>query len=48
MGMQISADRVDLLQRQGQHARLSIIDKTDEAGNAQGTRVVIELSTYLS
>ncbi|HEU4469534.1 MAG TPA: two-component regulator propeller domain-containing protein [Flavisolibacter sp.] len=46
-GMSISQDRVDLLQKQGQHAVLEIVDKYDDAGIARGTRVVIELSTYL-
>jgi sensor histidine kinase YesM len=48
MGMQISADRVELLQRQGQHATLQIVDKTDEEGKGTGTKVIIELSTFLS
>ncbi|RYZ30816.1 MAG: histidine kinase, partial [Chitinophagaceae bacterium] len=45
-GMTISKDRVDLLQKQGQHARLEILDKYHE-GTAAGTRVVIELSSFL-
>lgn len=45
-GMTISKDRVDLLQKQGQHARLEILDKYQE-GTAAGTRVVIELSSFL-
>jgi putative methionine-R-sulfoxide reductase with GAF domain len=48
MGMQISADRIELLQRQEQHASLQIVDKTDEEGNASGTKIIIELSTFLS
>ena len=48
MGMQISKDRLDLLQRQEQHATLEIIDKYDEAGTATGTTVIIELSTLLA
>jgi sensor histidine kinase YesM len=48
MGMQISADRIELLQRQEQHASLQIVDKTDEEGNAGGTKIIIELSTFLS
>jgi putative methionine-R-sulfoxide reductase with GAF domain len=48
MGMQISADRIELLQRQGQHANLEIIDGSNEQGMATGTKVVIELSTFLS
>ena len=46
-GMKISKDRLDLLQLQGNHASISIIDKYDESGNATGTRVVIQLSTFL-
>jgi len=46
-GMTISKDRIDLLQKQGQHAMLDIIDKHDEADNATGTKVVIELSSFL-
>ncbi|SEI74909.1 Sensor histidine kinase, LytS/YehU family [Dyadobacter koreensis] len=45
-GLAISQDRIDLLQRQGNHARLTITDKYDE-GKAIGTLVEIELSTYL-
>jgi ligand-binding sensor domain-containing protein len=46
-GMSISKDRMSLLQKQGDHAVLNIIDKYDEAGNATGTCVVVELSAYL-
>ncbi len=46
-GLKISKDRLTLLERQGYHASINIIDKYDEAGNAQGTTVVIELSTFL-
>lgn len=46
-GMGISKDRIELLQRQGQHASLQIIDKEDENGNATGTKVVVELSAEL-
>jgi ligand-binding sensor domain-containing protein/putative methionine-R-sulfoxide reductase with GAF domain len=46
-GMSISKDRLDLLQKQGQHASLEIIDKNDNSGQASGTKVAIELSTYL-
>lgn len=46
-GMSIANDRIDLLQKQGHHAVLKIIDKYDDHQNATGTRVVIELSTYL-
>jgi LytS/YehU family sensor histidine kinase len=46
-GMTISKDRVELLQKQGQHAKLNIIDKYNEAGEATGTKVVVELSSFL-
>jgi ligand-binding sensor domain-containing protein/putative methionine-R-sulfoxide reductase with GAF domain len=46
-GMSISNSRIDLLKKQGEHAQLTIIDKQDANGNAGGTRVIIELSTYL-
>ncbi|WP_439556726.1 sensor histidine kinase [Dyadobacter sp.] len=47
-GLQIAKDRLDLLERQGQHASVEIIDKYDPEGNPEGTLVVIELSTLLS
>ena len=46
-GLKISKDRLTLLERQGYHAGIEIIDKTDTAGNALGTTVIIELSTFL-
>ena len=46
-GMDICRDRIDLLQKQGYHAILQIIDKYDEQGEALGTKAVIELSSYL-
>ncbi len=47
-GLKISKDRLTLLERQGYHASIQIIDKYDDAGNiALGTRVEIELSTFL-
>jgi len=46
-GLKISKDRIDVLRRQGYHADLNIIDKRDSAGNATGTKVIIELSTFL-
>jgi ligand-binding sensor domain-containing protein/putative methionine-R-sulfoxide reductase with GAF domain len=46
-GMTISQDRVELIRKQGQHAMLEIIDKYDEDGNASGTKIVIELSSFL-
>ncbi|MGC4039130.1 MAG: histidine kinase [Chitinophagaceae bacterium] len=45
-GLKISKDRIDVLQRQGYHALLDIIDKYDENGNANGTKVIVELSTF--
>jgi len=47
-GMSISKDRIELLQKQGHHAALEIIDKYNANNEATGTRVVIELSTYLN
>jgi ligand-binding sensor domain-containing protein/putative methionine-R-sulfoxide reductase with GAF domain len=47
MGLAICKDRLDILQKQGYHARLEIIDKTDETGKAAGTKVIIELSRDL-
>ena len=46
-GMRICEDRIDVLARQGNHAQLEVIDRYDAAGNATGTLVRIELSTYL-
>lgn len=47
-GMQITADRIALMQRRGQSASLNIIDKYDGAGEPAGTQVVLELSAYLT
>jgi LytS/YehU family sensor histidine kinase len=46
-GMTISKDRIDLLKKQGQHADLKIVDKTNAQGSATGTKVMIELSSFL-
>ncbi|MCF0074690.1 histidine kinase [Dyadobacter sp. CY261] len=46
-GIRICEDRIDVLARQGNHARLEVIDRYDAAGNPSGTLVRIELSTYL-
>lgn len=46
-GLKISSDRLSILQKQGFHASLEIIDKKDNDGNAAGTTVIIELSTFL-
>jgi LytS/YehU family sensor histidine kinase len=46
-GMTISKDRIELLQKQDQHAMLQIIDKYNDKGEATGTKVVIELSSFL-
>ena len=47
-GLRITKDRIDLLNKQGNHAILTITDLCDDAGNASGTRIEIELSTYLT
>ena len=47
-GMQITADRVELMHRQGQAASIEIRDKQDETGKATGTTIIIELSAYLT
>ncbi len=46
-GLKISKDRLTILEKQGYHASINIIDKYDDAGKATGTSVVIELSTFL-
>ncbi len=46
-GLQIAKDRLNLIDRQGQHASVNIIDKYDPDDNATGTMIVIELSTSL-
>jgi putative methionine-R-sulfoxide reductase with GAF domain len=47
-GLQITHDRIALMQRRGQKASIRIIDKHDSAGHSSGTRLVIELSAYLT
>ncbi len=47
-GLRISKDRLDLIQRQGNHSNLRITDKYDADGKATGTLVEIELSAYLT
>jgi ligand-binding sensor domain-containing protein len=47
-GLRITKDRIDLLNKQGNHANLTITDLYDDHGNASGTRIEIELSTYLN
>jgi len=47
MGLQICRDRIHLLKLQNNHAEFRIIDLKDENGNATGTRVELELSSYL-
>ena len=47
-GLAISKDRLDVLQRQGYHTTLQIIDKKDNNSNADGTKIIIELSTDLT
>jgi ligand-binding sensor domain-containing protein/putative methionine-R-sulfoxide reductase with GAF domain len=46
-GLLISKERLDVLQRLGQHAEVHITDKYDPSGEAAGTLVVIELSAFL-
>lgn len=46
-GLKISSDRVEILQKQGYHASLEIIDKYNEQQEPAGTLVIIELSTDL-
>jgi LytS/YehU family sensor histidine kinase len=46
-GMTITKERVELLQLQGQHASLQIIDKYNQDGDPTGTKVIVELSTFL-
>jgi ligand-binding sensor domain-containing protein/putative methionine-R-sulfoxide reductase with GAF domain len=46
-GLKISKDRIDVLQKQGYHATLDMTDKYDERGEATGTTITIELSTFL-
>jgi len=46
-GLRISKDRIDVLQKQGFHALLEIVDKYDEQNTGVGTKVIIELSTFL-
>ncbi len=46
-GLAISMDRLKVLQKQGYHAELNIIDKEDVHGDAAGTTVIIQLSTTL-
>lgn len=47
-GLRITKDRIDLLNKQGNHALLTITDLYDEDGAAGGTLIEIELSTYLN
>jgi ligand-binding sensor domain-containing protein/putative methionine-R-sulfoxide reductase with GAF domain len=46
-GLKITKDRIDILRQQGYHASLEIEDKKNDAGEATGTRVIVELSTFL-
>jgi len=46
-GLLISKERLEVLQRQGQHAEVNIIDKYDAQGDATGTLVIVELSAFL-
>jgi ligand-binding sensor domain-containing protein/putative methionine-R-sulfoxide reductase with GAF domain/two-component sensor histidine kinase len=47
-GLRICQDRIDLLARQGNHAKIEIIDNYGPLGEPSGTLVRIELSTYLN
>ncbi len=47
-GIRICEDRIDVLARQGNHARLEVIDLYDAAGNPAGTLVRIESISSLS
>ena len=46
-GMAICQNRIELLQKQGQHAVLEITDKYDANNEGSGTQVLIELSAFL-
>lgn len=46
-GLRISNDRLSVLKRQGQHATVEFIDKENANGEATGTLVIVQLSTYL-
>jgi ligand-binding sensor domain-containing protein/putative methionine-R-sulfoxide reductase with GAF domain len=46
-GLLISKERLDVLQRQGQHAEVHMTDKYNDDGVGVGTLVVIELSAFL-
>lgn len=46
-GLAISKDRLDVLQRQGYHATVQLIDKEDGNGNSSGTTIIIQLSSDL-
>jgi putative methionine-R-sulfoxide reductase with GAF domain len=47
LGLAISKDRIDILSMQGNHASVRITDKYGPGGEAAGTLVEVELSTYL-
>ena len=46
-GLKISEDRLGILQRQGYHATLEIIDKPGDTAASTGTIIIIELSLFL-
>jgi len=46
-GLKISSDRLEVIQKQGYHATLQIIDKYDDNQQPAGTKIIIELSTEL-
>ena len=46
-GLKISEDRLEILQKQGYHATLNIIDKPGDILETSGTTIIIELSLFL-
>ena len=46
-GLRISDDRLGVIRRQGYHANVRFVDKEDADGNATGTLVIVELSSFL-
>jgi ligand-binding sensor domain-containing protein/putative methionine-R-sulfoxide reductase with GAF domain len=46
-GLKISEDRLEILQKQGYHATLNIIDKPGDTAETTGTTIIIELSLFL-
>jgi ligand-binding sensor domain-containing protein/putative methionine-R-sulfoxide reductase with GAF domain len=46
-GLRISNDRLSVLKRQGHHATVDFFDKENDNGEAAGTLVIVQLSTFL-